>query len=150
MSWHRRIGSLRRLLKARKRIGLSEVIVTLFLIVVVIVSSVMVAGFLFGIMGTYAASPEVAASVTSCSPSVSGEVCTIHLTNIGASNVATTGSCYEGSKQGLVASGGTVPAGGALTVSCSVAGVKVSSGDLVVGSVALGNGAPVYFATRAS
>ncbi len=128
---------------------MTEIVVTMVLIVIGLISNVMVAGFAFGLLGSYATSPEVSAQFVGCSSSASGGVCNVLLNNIGARNVDTAGSCIENSRLGSVGSGGTVPAGGTLNVSCTVTGFTIQSGDLVTGSVSLSNGASVYFAGRA-
>ncbi len=143
---------LRRSLSSRRRRGLTEFVVTVFLIIVALITGTILAGIAFGAMGIYSGSAAVSAQVASCGPTGSAEVCQINLTNQGSSTVYTGGSCNLGpGHPGAVQNGGVVPAGGSLHgVSCVVPGVAPASGSPITGSISLTDGFVVFFSGTAT
>ncbi len=133
---------------SRKRRGLTEFVVTVFLIMVALITGTILAGIAFGAMGIYTGRAAVSAQVASCGTTSSGEVCQLTLTNQGSSNVYTDGVCNLGPQHsGSVQDGGVVPAGGTLQgVKCVVPGVAPSAGSPIEGSISLTDGFVVFFA----
>jgi FlaG/FlaF family flagellin (archaellin) len=134
----------------KKRSGVSPIVAELCLIAVLLISAVILTGFLFDTISVYAAPAEVAAQATFCSASGDSEVCQVALSNVGSRDVNTDGSCsmtVGGSNlKGTIQNGGTVRADGSLfRVSCIVSGAIASVGSLIAGTIALTNGAFVYF-----
>jgi hypothetical protein len=122
----------------------------LTLIATVLISALVLAGFLYDTFTVYTGPAEVAAQGTSCSASGTSETCQFSLANQGASSVTTDGVCsmsVGGSKvTGTIQNGGTVPPSGSISgVSCVVSGATASNGAQIVGALALANGAFVYF-----
>jgi hypothetical protein len=142
-----------RSVKARR--GTNEVMAEFVLIIVSIIASVMVAGFLFGTLAAAGSPAEVMAHSATCSAVDGSEVCSVTLTNIGARAVGTDGICtltVGGSVQaGQLSNGGIVPASGSLSdVGCRVDDSTVSSGSQVLGTVSLTNGAQIPFVASSS
>jgi len=144
-----------RIISPSKRKAISPVLATVILIAITLIAAVAIAGFVFGLFGTFTATARVQASVTSCAWNGTNEVCTLILTNSGNANTATTASCrltYLGvGYSGTVANGGTVTAGAALNgVTCTGGTVAAGSGAQVTGSVILTNGGNALFSATAS
>jgi hypothetical protein len=142
-----------RILKARR--GTNEVFAEFVLIVVSIISSVILGGFLFGTLAVAGTPAEVDAQASSCSAINGSQVCRVTLTNVGARNAATDGVCTltiaGQARPGSIADGGVIPASGSLSnVSCMVEGPAASSGTSVVGTVSLTNGVEVPFVAAVS
>jgi archaeal type IV pilus assembly protein PilA len=133
----------------QKKKAISPVLATVILIAITLIAAIAIAGFVFGLFGSFTNSAQVQASVVSCSSAVN-VICNLHLINIGTANASATGTCSE--TYGGVTHAGTTAAtvitagAGAISLTCTptvaVAGV---SGTQVVGSVLLSNGASVTF-----
>ena len=140
-----------------KRKAISPVLATVILIAITLIAAIAIAGFVFGLFGTFTSTARVQASVTSC-VQVAGplEQCNILLTNSGNANTATTGSCsitFGGTTHaGTIASGGTITAGSTLAgVTCTnTAGGAATAGSQITGSVILTNGGNALFSASAS
>jgi FlaG/FlaF family flagellin (archaellin) len=136
-------------LSRAKRKGLSAVIVELLLIVIALVTTAVLGGFVFGTLNFYYGPAELAAQVASCSASNNSEVCQVTLTNIGANPASTLGCTMNvnGSRvQGIMTNGGVVPASGSLgNVGCTAHGSTVPSGTRVVGWISFTGGFSAYF-----
>ncbi|HXX72938.1 MAG TPA: archaellin/type IV pilin N-terminal domain-containing protein, partial [Candidatus Acidoferrales bacterium] len=77
-----------------KRKAISPVLATVILIAITLIAAIAIAGFVFGLFGTFTSTAQVQASVTSCVQNAGGdELCNLVLTNSGNANTATTGSC---------------------------------------------------------
>ena len=128
------------------RKAVSPVLAELLLIFVSLLTALLVGSFTFQMMGTAAHPAEVSAQFDSCTARGTNETCSLTLANLGASNVQTLPSCEVDSDGGNLVSGGIVPAGGTLTVSCLVVGLPdAGTGSPITGWVALSNGASIYF-----
>jgi len=131
----------------RSRRAVSPVLAELLLIVVALVAGLFTGSFTFQTIGTAAHPAEVSAQFNSCVANGPNESCSLTLSNVGASNVETLPGCVVGSNSGDLVSSGVVPAGGSLTVDCTVAGTQpAQAGTPITGWVALSNGASVFFA----
>jgi hypothetical protein len=127
---------------------MSPIIATMFLIVVVLISSVILGTFVFGLMGSYISPPEVTVADPTCSVTGNMTSCQLTLTNEGGHNTATSGSCSLGSNTGQdsVVGGGTIPAGGSLKgVTCISHVATLTSGSRIQGSLFLTDGEIVIF-----
>ena len=120
------------------------------LIAITLIASIAVAGFVFGLFGTFISTALVSAGSVSCSGTP--EVCVIPLQNSGSANTALSGVCTLAFGGGSYVStatllSGSLNAGSTATISCTTPGsLHANSGSQVVGSVSLGNGAYVLFA----
>jgi hypothetical protein len=127
---------------------MSPIIATMFLIVVVLISSVILGTFVFGLMGSYIPPPEVTVANPTCSASGNATSCQLTLNNEGGHSTATSGSCTLGSNTGQdsIVGGGTIPAGGSLTgVTCVSHDATLASGSRIQGSLSLTDGEIVIF-----
>jgi len=135
--------------RTHKRKAISPVLATVILIAITLIAAIAIAGFVFGLFGTFTKTATVVGSTVSCTDAAG--VCQVTLTNTGNANTATGGTCTESyggaSYVGVVTHGGTVGAGAAgLTITCTpTGGAALNAGELVTGSVALTNGGSVLF-----
>jgi flagellin-like protein len=138
----------------RKGAAISPVLATIMLIAITLIASMAVAGFIFGLFGTFTSTALVSAGTVTCSGTP--EVCTVPLQNTGSGNVAITGVCNlefsGGSYVGTAALvSGNLQAGGSATVTCTSPGsYHAAAGVQIAGSVNLGNGAYILFAGTAA
>jgi len=140
--------------RTHKRKAISPVLATVILIAITLIAAIAIAGFVFGLFGTFTKTATVVGSTVSCTDATPG-VCTVVLSNTGNANTATSGSCTEsyGGRTWsgtLGATGGTITAGGpGVAATCTVAAPPATAalvaGELVSGSVALTNGGSVLF-----
>jgi len=138
----------------RNRKGISPVLATVVLVAITLVAATAIAGFIFGLMGTFTSTAQVAAGPSSCSGTP--EVCTISLQNTGSANVGITGVCnvrFGGNNFLSTAAilSGNLNAGNTASIGCTTPGsAHATSGTQIVGSVSLGNGAYVQFVATAT
>ena len=142
--------SIPRNLKLRRgrRKGVSVVVASVFMIVVVLITSAMLGTFVFGLMGSYMSPPEVYVDAPACFINGNSTSCQMTLTNQGGQSTSTTGSCSLGSNNGndTLVGGGTIPAGGSLKgVACVSSGFVLMAGSHVQGSLLLTDGQIVIF-----
>jgi len=138
----------------RNRKAISPVLATVILIAITLIAAIAIAGFVFGLFGSFTSSAQVSASVTSCTQGGAGKalVCTVNLTNTGTSNVAVSGCSIQaaGTAQASTPLGGNVPAGGALNgQTCTTTSLTLTEpalGSQAIGTFTLSNGASVPFA----
>lgn len=134
---------------SRRRRGVSPVIAEVCLIAVLLVSAIMLVSLTFGVFSFYISPAEVEAESALCSAAGNTTMCLLTLTNTGAQDTFTTGSCTLDAGavlSGNVVNGGTVPAGGSLTnVQCVTHGVDPSPGSQVSGVLSLTNGGTAFF-----
>ncbi len=134
---------------AQKRKAISPVIATVILIAITLIAAIAIAGFVFGLFGSFTSTAQVLVSSASCTTSLS---CTLTLSNSGTANTAVVASTftltYGGVKYGGTCNGGTplvITAGSAPPVSCTVSGASPVSGEQFTGSLGLSNGGVVSF-----
>ena len=139
----------------KNRKAISPVLATVILIAITLIAAIAIAGFVFGLFGSFTSSAQVSAQVSQCT--LSGAApntvkCVMTLTNSGTSNTAANG-CSINDGGAAVASTPTgagiasVPAGGtaALTCTSNANQAEPAIGSEAVGSVSLTNGATVPF-----
>jgi len=134
--------------------AISPVLATVLLIAITLIASTAIAGFVFGLFGTFTSTAQVSAGTVICSGTP--EVCIVPLQNIGSGNTAITGVCnlafaggpYVGT---ATMTSGSLQAGSSGTASCTAPGSShAASGTEITGSISLGNGAYVLFAGTAA
>lgn len=136
------------------RRAISPILATVLLIAITLIASIAIAGFVFGLFGTFTSTAQVSAGTVSCSGTP--EVCVVTLQNIGTANTSITGVCnlafaggpYVGT---AVMTSGNLHAGSSGVASCTSPGsAHAAVGTQVTGSISLANGADVLFAGTAS
>ena|ERR1017187_5094923 len=132
----------------QKKKAISPVLATVILIAITLIAAIAVAGFVFGLFGSFTSSARVSASVTSCTHGTALlSVCNITLSNTGTSNATVNGCQFGGALAGVSAALPLSPvtAGGTLAITCTGTGAATVAGQSAVGSVSLSNGASVPF-----
>jgi len=134
----------------KKRKAISPVLATVILIAITLIAAIAVAGFVFGLFGTFTSSATVQAGAVACVQSTG--ICTLLLQNSGTSSASIQACSFSGAGGGAgamtPAAGTLVPAGGKLAgVTCTIPlGMVVTAGEAVSGSVTLSNGGSALFA----
>jgi flagellin-like protein len=137
----------------RKSKAITPVLATVILIAVTLVSALAAAGYMFGLLGTFANSAVVSAGAASCSGTP--EVCTLFLHNIGSASTTITGTCslkfggasYQGSSAVV---SGNLNSGNVASITCTApGGAHANSGSQITGSITLSNGAQVLYSGSA-
>jgi len=132
-----------------KRKAISPVLATVILIAITLIAAIAIAGFVFGLFGSFTSSAQVSAQVQLCHhESTGGDNCRVNLTNIGTSNAAATACAV--SLSGVMTPGTlngtstTVKASSSQVLSCWVAtGAAQTIGSQAIGTFAMSNGASV-------
>ena len=141
----------------KNRKAISPVLATVILIAITLIAAIAIAGFVFGLFGTFTSTAQVSASVTTCT-NVVKPICTLTLTNTGNGNTAPTGSCtisIVGTVlQGTFSSTATLVPGTPLVGATCTANTALAAapgdGLAVSGSVGLTNGGSVLFSGSTS
>jgi flagellin-like protein len=138
-----------------KRKAISPVLATVILIAITLIAAIAVAGFVFGLFGTFTSTARVSAAVTYCQwVSGTGTTCYLNLSNSGTSNTASTvcSMIYGGvTYPGVVAGAGTISAGKTTAANCLAAsGPDPGAGVAITGSLSTSNGASVPFTSTSS
>jgi len=154
----------------RRRKGISPVLATVILIAITLIAAIAIAGFVFGLFGTFTSGATLQLSVVNCYSGTTGagnaatsSFCLLALTNTGGSSGSVTGcSVYgtseasgtlagAGSKPPLGANPTAVPAGtvssAPIYVGCD--GMALTSGAAVTGSLVVASGSPLAFSAIA-
>jgi flagellin-like protein len=138
----------------RNRKAISPVLATVILIAITLIAAIAIAGFVFGLFGSFTSSAQVSGRVQSCVSAVGPPitaVCTVVLTNTGTSNTAAIACSLKISGTSaagvLTVSPTPVGASGSATAICTVnpASAVQTSGSQAVGSFSMSNGATVPF-----
>jgi len=131
-----------------RRRGVSALVAEIVLIAVLLIATVIFASFTFGLFSFYLSPAEVSVEGASCFAGGNSTTCQLTLTNVGSSDVWTTGSCTLSAgndSSGSVVGGGDVPAGGSLSVQCVAHGINLNHGAQVAGTLPLTNGGTAFF-----
>ncbi|HEV2138966.1 MAG TPA: archaellin/type IV pilin N-terminal domain-containing protein [Nitrososphaerales archaeon] len=138
---------------SKNRKAISPVLATVILIAITLIAAIAIAGFVFGLFGSFTSSAQVSAQVQTCAAGTG--VCTVKLTNTGTSNVAETGCFVRLSgvnTAGVVtfavtvpATTATVPASASGTYICTPPATAQTAGSQAIGSFTMSNGASVPF-----
>ena len=140
----------------KNRKAISPVLATVILIAITLIAAIAIAGFVFGLFGSFTSSATVTGSVTSCLRATS--VCTLSLANTGTANTAVSqasivwaGQTYVGTVAGGAFTATTVNGGAsgvALVIDFTKAAPTLAANTATVGtrvtvSLLLTNGATV-------
>lgn len=125
-----------------RRRAISPILAEVMLIAITLVTATALSGFVFGMFGTLSSS----AHVQVMSPSCTGGVCTLYLSNTGTAPASVTRCSIYGTA-GTGVAGTPVPAGSSrVSVACTDhSGSADGVGTAVSGSVALSNGMSIPF-----
>jgi flagellin-like protein len=135
-----------------KRKAISPVLATVILIAITLIAAVAIAGFVFGLFGSFTSSAQVSAQVTSCTYAATNNVCNVVLTNSGTSNTVATscsinigGAAKIGAVSGVTLISASSTAAAICTVNPAGGSAAQTVGSQAVGSFGLSNGASVPF-----
>jgi hypothetical protein len=119
------------------------------LIAITLIAAIAIAGFVFGLFGSFTSSAQISASVVTCSWTSPSITCNLSLNNSGTSNttgtvcsMTTGGKTYAGV---AAVTGGIITAGTSTTATCIATAPDPGAGVAIVGSLATSNGASVPF-----
>ena len=148
----------------KKRKAISPVLATVILIAITLIAAVAIAGFVFGLFGSFTSSAQIQASTVAfpaslTSAALSAPVCQatsiaadayMYVQNTGTSSATVNAVTltYGGHTSTIAATTCSVPAGGAVYLNFAhveVGGVAASTGEQFTGSLATSNGGSVPF-----
>jgi len=145
---------------AGKRKAISPVLATVILIAITLIAAIAIAGFVFGLFGSFTKTAQVSASVTSCVWTAgTGEVCTLSMINSGTSNTNANactmtygGATYAGTVGGTtkLTAGTTVSTTCTASSSAPTSAVDAGAGTAIVGAVSTSNGGQVPWTGQSS
>ena len=145
------------IVKKSNRKAISPVLATVILIAITLIAAIAIAGFVFGLFGTFTNTAQISASAQVCqeSPPLSGnEVCSLVLSNTGNAAVLSTASCsitWGGSGHvGVYSPVASVVPGSTQVGTCTVTGATATAGLQVTGFVIMANGANALWSTTSS
>jgi len=149
--------------KRSKRKAISPVLATVILIAITLIAAIAIAGFVFGLFGTFTSTARISATTVACAhtgagpgATVTDAYCQITLTNSGnspgtAQTCAFTGS--NGAGAGILSATSTAATAATFTVTTTgpqtaycVAGAGTVAGTMATGTVSLSNGGSALFA----
>ncbi|MGD1055194.1 MAG: archaellin/type IV pilin N-terminal domain-containing protein [Nitrososphaerales archaeon] len=134
----------------KKRKAISPVLATVILIAITLIAAIAVAGFVFGLFGSFTSSAQISAVLVTCHNTAPAN-CAVSLQNTGSSNATPTACSLQ--IAGVATSGTTstaaVTAGaGAIAETCALGAGGAAGGAIgstAQGSFTLSNGASVTF-----
>ena len=135
----------------KNRKAISPVLATVILIAITLIAAIAIAGFVFGLFGSFTSSAQISAVAVTCSDSTG--LCKVNLQNTGSANATPTACSVQLSgisTLGTTANGNDFKAvtagGGAIANTCGVgAGLTQAIGSTAQGSFTMSNGASVPF-----
>jgi len=140
----------------KKRAAISPVLATVILIAITLIAAIAIAGFVFGLFGTFTATARVSATAISCqSKATNGTLayCIASLTNNGNAAVTVQGCSFTGSGGGVgtmhdKSASATIASGASASFGCAApATLTAGAGTSVAGSFALSNGGSALFSS---
>ena len=132
----------------RKRKAISPVLATVILIAITLIAAIAIAGFVFGLFGSFTSSAQVSAVSVVCSDSLHD--CVVGLQNTGSSNATPTACNVQISGVSTSGTGGfaaVTAGGGSVPQTCTIGTTALSQavGSTAQGSFTMSNGASVPF-----
>jgi len=141
-----------RINSTKHRKAISPVLATVILIAITLIAAIAIAGFVFGLFGSFTSSAQVSAQILSCTSAAAGNsshaFCAVRLTNIGTSNAVANACSLQiagVAQTGTLGATKTVPAGGNTIVHCTGSTAGNTAGSSALGSFSMSNGASVPF-----
>jgi len=154
-----------KIISARRRKGISPVLATVILIAITLIAAIAIAGFVFGLFGTFTSSARLQSSVVACHATGGGSgaglsYCLIDISNTGGASGSVTGCSIYGTTEvtnSALNGGGTAtvtitagtPAPGT-AVYCIGTAAQITAGSAVSGSLVVASGSPLAFSAVAS
>ncbi len=126
----------------KKRKAISPVLATVILIAITLIAAIAVAGFVFGLFGTFTSTATVTASVTSCNHST--KVCLVRLYNSGSGTTSIIGCSIAGVTATANDTGTTIAGGATIFGTCTGTGTY-TNGAMATGAFTLGNSGQASF-----
>jgi len=157
-----------KIINHKRRKAISPVLATVILIAITLIAAIAVAGFVFGLFGTFTSSATLQLSVVSCYSGTTGagnlatsSYCVLAVTNTGGSSGSVTACTLYGSTgiSGKLATAGTlpplvagsvaVPAGttSAAPIYVGCDNIGLTSGAVVSGTLIVASGSPLAFSS---
>lgn len=137
--------------RRKNRKAISPVLATVILIAITLIAAVAIAGFVFGLFGSFTSTAQVQANSPSCTK-IALSVCTIQMSNTGSASTSVGAGTvltlvFGGVRDTGTCAAATLTAGAVTTVTCTVVGgVTVpTAGEAFTGSVVLANGGSAAF-----
>jgi flagellin-like protein len=142
--------------KFRKKKAISPILATVILIAITLIAAVAIAGFVFGLFGSFTASARVSVISANCAIgpiAAPTYICSLSFSNTGNAATTITGCSFTGAGGGLgtldplsipIAAGATES--GTCTAGVTLIALAPSAGTSVSGSASLGNGGSALFA----
>jgi flagellin-like protein len=118
--------------------GISPVIATIILIAITIVIAIAVAGWVFGLFGSYSRTQAVTIVASASSCTASGHYCQIMVSNQGGSAVTVVSASINGMSASLNTLNTVIPAGSSEVVTVTLTGY--TAGQTVQVQLGLSNG----------
>jgi flagellin-like protein len=144
-----------------RRNAISPVLATVILIAITLIAAIAIAGFVFGLFGTFTSGPTLELAASACSATAGNAVvfgtptadpngCVLALTNTGGSSASVTGCTLYGATGAAVGAPVSVPAGTTTTapvvVECDATGLAtLTPGATVSGQLIVASGSPLAF-----
>jgi len=138
-------------ISSKRRKAISPVLATVILIAITLIAAIAIAGFVFGLFGSFTSSAQVSAVAVTCTRAAAAN-CVVNLQNTGSSNATPTACSIQ--IAGVAKAGTNVPAYVAVTAgagstaeTCQMAAATVGGavGSQALGSFTMSNGASVPF-----
>jgi len=148
--------------RGNKRKAISPVLATVILIAITLIAAIAIAGFVFGLFGTFTSTARISASTVACThtgggpgATVTDAYCQLILNNSGNSPATASACSFTGTNgagagilsatpTGATAASFTVSTTATQTVYC-VAGSGTTAGTMATGTVTLSNGGSALF-----
>jgi flagellin-like protein len=147
----------------RKRKAISPVLATVILIAITLIAAIAIAGFVFGLFGTFTGGQNLQLVTQTCASGAGGAwaaghaLCTLQISNTGGASGSVTGCSLYGTAQTSGTPAGTaatvtIPAGTTASAPVSVYcwGAALTAGSAVSGSLVVASGSPLAFSAIAS
>jgi len=149
----------------RRRKAISPVLATVILIAITLIAAIAIAGFVFGLFGTFTSGQNLQLVGSACAHTLGGakvfgtatahaDSCVLALTNTGGASASITGCSIYGTSQTLQGSPKVVAAGitsaAPVVVECTLAAGTLTPGAAVSGSLVVASGSPLAFSAISS
>jgi len=153
---------------AKRRRAISPVLATVILIAITLIAAIAIAGFVFGLFGTFTSSANLQLSVVTCVHGAGGNAagdgyCLLDVTNTGGSSGSVTGCSIYGTSSTSGSSGvppvtaatvtvkaGTTSAAPQVVYCAPPASITITAGAAVSGQLIVASGSPLAFSAVAS
>jgi len=145
----------------RRRKAISPILATVILIAITLIAAIAIAGFVFGLFGSFTATPRIQETLAqiphmaagagpfaaACAVGDTPAINTVIFSNTGSANGAITeiSLIYSGSTQSAAVAGCSVASGGYVTITLSGYTVASGAGQTFTGAAVTSSGAQVAY-----